>query len=122
MFVMSPQDFIVARVRDINDFISSALSRGDLQGAVNYALSDKLSLRHYRFHDLLTLYVEDLLESKQDPEVAARECGRLIGDDAILWERWVYAFAKRRCLEAIAEYIPVSKPRLPNTVYEVRSN
>ena len=118
-YVVAPQDFVVARVRDINDFISTALSRGDLRAAVDLALSDKLSLRYYRFHDLLTLYLEDLLH-QGNSELAAAECGRLIGDDAILWERWIYAFAKLRCLDDMAKWIPTSKPRLPNTVYEVQ--
>ena len=53
--------------------------------------------------------------------LAARECQRLIGDDVVLWERWVYAFAKRRCLHHISPFIPVKDPRLTNTVYEVRT-
>lgn len=52
-------------------------------------------------------------------ETAARECQRLIGGDAVLWERWVYGFARRRLLRYLALSVPTSSPRLPATVYEV---
>ena len=117
-FILCPQDFVVARVRDVNDRISSSLRERDLKTAVNLAFNDKLSLRYYRFHELMTLYIDDLLDSAQVEE-AARECTRLIANDPILWERWIYVFAKRRCLHVISSMIPIERPRLPNPVYEV---
>ena len=177
LFILSPQDFVVARVRDVNDYIKKALDDVDLKGAVELAQGDRLSLKTYRYADLLSLYLEDLLDrdrtfdfdnksgnmienetvnpitninsnsnggssssssiganaklnylaaltqTKKKPTdyvaLAARECSRLIGNDAVLWERWVYAFAKRRHLHHISPFIPVKDPRLPNTVYEV---
>ena len=175
LFILSPQDFVVARVRDVNDYIKKALDDLDLKGAVELAQGDRLSLKTYRYADLLSLYLEDLLDrdrtfdfdnknvnmienetvnpisntnnnssssssssiganaklnylaaltqTKKKPTdyvaLAARESHRLIGNDAVLWERWVYAFAKRRHLHHISPYIPVKDPRLPNTVYEV---
>ena len=173
LFILSPQDFVVARVRDVNDYIKKALDDVDLKGAVELAQGDRLSLKAYRYADLLSLYIEDLLDrdrsldnkssgmieseainplsnsssssssssssnvgtnaklnylaalaqTKKNPydyvALAARECRRLIGNDAVLWERWVYAFAKRRHLHQLSPFIPVKDPRLPNTVYEV---
>ena len=175
LFILSPQDFVVARVRDVNDYIKKALDDLDLKGAVELAQGDRLSLKTYRYADLLSLYLEDLLDrdrtfdfdnknsnmienetvnlisninninssgsnssiganaklnylaaltqTKKKPTdyvaLAARESHRLIGNDAVLWERWVYAFAKRRHLHYISPFIPVKDPRLPNTVYEV---
>lgn len=172
LFILSAQDFVVARVRDVNDYIKKALDDLDLKGAVELAQGDRLSLKAYRYADLLSLYIEDLLdrdrtsgmgESESVPvnttptnssrsgssssssgvganaklnylaalaqpkkkaidyaALAAKECRRLIGNDVVLWERWVYAFTKRRHLHHISPFIPVKDPRLPNTVYEVR--
>ena len=117
-FMSSGQDFIVIRVRDINDRVHSALEEGDVKTAVTLAFSDRTSLRQYQLHDLMTLYIEDLLD-RDMAEIAAEECFELIGNDAILWERWILAFAARHQLAAIAPYIPIDTPRLPSTVYEV---
>jgi hypothetical protein len=201
LFILSPQDFVVARVRDVNDYIKKALETVDLKRAVELAKADRLSLKTYRYADLVTLYIDDLLDRDRPSEsssnssnassinsvdnddfddtpdtvyyttnntnnnyssgngngktpsssssknmntsspknnyllaltltrkrptdysaLAARECQRLIGDDVVLWERWVYAFAKRRCLHHISPFIPIKDPRLSNTVYEVRT-
>ena len=227
LFIISPSEFIAARVRDVNDYIKQALDNTDLKSAVEYAMKDKLSLRVYRYADLVTLYIEDLLDKdrpsdrigigmksssgngnnalngesrnasrsdsvdieydgdsltsndnynkynmnknndnsqnnkisdkndrnenedqypyKNGPRtlsakdnyllaltqsknkrtnysaLAASECKRLIGCDAVLWERWTYAFAARKCLHFISPYLPCNNPRLPNTVYEVRT-
>jgi hypothetical protein len=52
-------------------------------------------------------------------ERATKECQRLIGGDAVLWERWVYAFARRRLLRYLAPSIPTCSPRLPPQAYAV---
>lgn len=117
-FLSSGQDFLVVRVRDINDRVHAALEHGDLKSAVCLAFSDRTSLRQYQLHDLMTLYLEDLLD-KGRADVAAEECHVLIGKDAILWERWILAFVSRKQVSAIVRYIPVSSPRLPSSVYEV---
>jgi vacuolar protein sorting-associated protein 41 len=118
LFIIVPQDFVAARVRDVNDRIATALQSSNVTLAVNLALSDRASLKHYHFHDLITLYLDDLLDSG-DAELAAKECSRLIGSDIALWERWIYAFAKRKYLGSIFKLIPLTRPRLPLPVYEV---
>ena len=117
-YLTSGEDFIVVRVRDINDRVHSALETGDIKKAVCLAFSDRTSLRQYQLHDLMTLYLEDLLDNGR-PDLAAEECNALIGRDAILWERWIHAFIVRKELPHIAPYIPIKSPRLPSSVYEV---
>ena len=207
LFIITPQDFITVRVRDVNDYIQKSLSENDLKSAVDYAQKDRLSLKSYRYADLISLYIDDLLDKSREKNLygyhninnntsnnnsninnisnnsgnissnnnnnisnnnnnnnsnhssinnnnnnntphttsntyknsylnalqskplpsldyaslAAYETNRLIGEDAVMWERWIYAFAKRRCLHYISPYIPTSNPRLPVTVYEVRT-
>ena len=117
-YLSSSEDFIAIVVRDINDRVTSALEKGELREAVCLGFSDRTSLRNYRLHDLMTLYIEDLLESNK-VTLAGEECNALIGKDAILWERWILAFIVRKQLPAIAPYIPTESPRLPTSVYEV---
>ena len=117
-YLTSGEDFIVIRVRDINDRVTSALEKGDIKEAVCLAFSDRTSLRQYQLHDLMTLYIEDLLDNG-NADLAAEECNALIGKDTILWERWILAFIVRKQLSSIAPYIPTRSPRLPSSVYEV---
>lgn len=119
-FVVSPQDIIVSKVKDVNDHIGEALQNMDMKRAVELACSDRTSLKQYGFHDLLTLYITALL-NKEQAEEAAKECLRLITSlqDAVLWERWIFAFLKCHQLHRIARSIPISKPRLPPMLYEV---
>ena len=117
-FLSSGQDFITVRVRDINDRVHAALELGDLKSAVCLAFSDRTSLRQYQLHDLMTIYLDDLLD-KGRADIAAEECKALIGKDAILWERWILAFVARKQTQFIVPCIPISLPRLPSSVYEV---
>jgi vacuolar protein sorting-associated protein 41 len=116
-FMSSGQDFLAIRVRDINDRVHAALDMGNLKLAVCLAFSDRTSLRQYQLHDLMTLYLEDLLD-KGRADIAAEECHVLIGKDAINWERWIYHFITRKQVAEIVKYIPTSSPRLPPQVYE----
>lgn len=118
LFIISPQDLVVAKVRDVNDRISMALQQGDVLLAVNLASKDRNSLRHYLYNDLLNLHIENLLEFNE-PEKAALECCRLIGDDNALWERWIYAFTKLDFLPYLIDHIPTVSPRLSQAVYEL---
>jgi hypothetical protein len=118
IFILSPQDLVIGKVRDVNDHITTALKDCNLALAVNLAYNDRISLKNYIFHDILTLYIEDLLDTENYSK-ASSELSRLIGNDVILWERWIYDFAKRDCLLFISTRIPFDKPRLSTSVYEM---
>lgn len=118
IFVLAPQVLLIAHMRDVNDRISIALKQKDYLQACTLAYNDKLSLKHYQYHDIITLYINELLDNSK-AEQAAAECQKFIGADAACWERWTYAFAKRNVLIHIIPYIPISQPRLCDNVYEV---
>ncbi|CAN0403439.1 unnamed protein product [Ectocarpus fasciculatus] len=117
-FVMSPEDLIVARVRDIDDKVSWALGRGDFSGAVAIALEQRHLLRRHDFQELVAKHLEDLM-SRGEYDLAAAECPRLLDGDSTAWERWIYGFARRRRLPAIVPFVPTKEPRLPPSVYEI---
>ena len=51
---------------------------------------------------------------------AARKCQELLGEkDSVLWDRWIFVFAKADQLSHIAHYIPTAKPKLRDIVYEM---
>lgn len=68
----------------------------------------------------MSLYIDDLLEEGA-ADLAANECMRLIEADVSLWERWVFAFLRKACLDKIARLLPLDNPRLPNSVYQVEA-
>jgi vacuolar protein sorting-associated protein 41 len=130
LILCSPSDLVIAKVRDVNDRIGIALQNGDLLLAANLAMSDRLSLRHYQYHDILALYIDDLLEQEQPTDLQqelneerisfiAAECARLIGVDVMLWERWINTFIARKLISYLLPYIPTSNPKLSSTVYEL---
>lgn len=116
-FIVSSSDFVVARVRDVNDRVGYALEQCDLRKAAELAVADRNSLRQYQYSDILHLYVHDLLE-RHKFDLAAEECCRLIGQDLMLWETWVYKFMEYKQLHVLSIRLPVASPRLPKYIYE----
>jgi hypothetical protein len=118
LFIVSPGEVLVGRIRGVDDRVSWALERGDTRGAVDVALANRHGLRAHSLGDLIAKHLESLFERGRWQEAAAA-CPQLLGDDATSWERWIYAFAKRSRLGELAPYVPVSDPRLPSLVYEM---
>jgi len=134
-FVVAPHDLLLARVRDVNDRVSTALQQNDLKAAVEFAKADVTALEHYRFPDLLKAYLLDLLEthcellaarstdlSEQQPGadlavLAASECRRLVGLDPALWEFWITTFIEYQQITALAPLLPLENPRLASQNY-----
>ena len=102
----------------MNDRITSALQNGDLKLAINLAYNDRNSLKLYHYQDILSYYFEDLFDQKESVLVAT-ETTKFLGNDAILWERWINAFIKNDYLLDILNYIPTNNPRLSKQIYEL---
>ena len=117
-FILTDSDIVVSEMRDINDRVGLALKERNYLLATNMAHNDRVSLTKYNYHDIITLYLNDLLE-KNETETACNECKRLLGSDPALWERWIYTFARKNALSKIVSVIPTSNPRLNEEVYEV---
>ncbi|GAB5034467.1 vacuolar protein sorting 41 [Nannochloropsis oceanica] len=118
MLMAAPEDLIVARVRNVEDWILFVLQHGALGAAIELALLNRHLLTQQRFHALATSYLEQLL-ARGAFERAAAECPRLLGEEAALWERWIYSFASRGKLSVLAPFIPLQTPRLNQTTYEM---
>lgn len=110
LFVVSSEDVIVARVRDVNDRVRVALEQKNLKLAVDIAKDDRNSFKLYQYSDLLNLYLEHLLDRNMLSDAAA-ECARLIGPDQQLWDTWIQRFIEHRAVITLCPHIPVDVSR-----------
>ncbi|KAJ0406377.1 hypothetical protein P43SY_006985 [Pythium insidiosum] len=119
-YICAPKDVVICRLRDVDDRVAWALSRKQYEKALNVALGDAKSLRKHSMEELMEFHLSELLKKKQYKK-AADEIRRLfVGEEfAVLWEKYVYVFAQRGQLTAIAKYIPTTAPRLPTVQYEM---
>ncbi|CAH0481510.1 unnamed protein product [Peronospora belbahrii] len=121
-YVCTPKDVVICRLRDADDRVQWALAHKQYARALDVALHDPRALRCTMLTDVMETYLADLLRQKKFQK-AAEEIQRLfIGDSdeyAKLWEKYVYVFAQRGQLSAIARYMPTASPRLPKVQYEM---
>lgn len=119
-YICTPKDVVICRLRDIDDRVQWALARKQYERALEVALKDPKQLRRVALEELVEYYLGELMKKKQYTK-AAEEMKRLfVGDNyAKLWEKYVYVFAQRGQLSAIARSIPTTNPRLPAVQYEM---
>lgn len=144
-FLLSSQDAVLARLVDINDRVTTALSQGHLRQAVEIARSDRSSLRAYSYHDLFLFYLDNLLSPPAlapapapaavvpsssaigagvhgTPDylasLGAKECGHFVGPDVLLWEKVVQRFKAKHFLHHLCLSLPLDSPRLAQEIYE----
>ncbi|RLN20907.1 hypothetical protein BBJ28_00018419 [Nothophytophthora sp. Chile5] len=121
-YVCTPKDVVICRLRDADDRVQWALARKQYARALDVALRDPGALRRVALTDVMETYLGELLREKKFQK-AAEEIHRLFiggGDDfAKLWEKYVYVFAQRGQLSALARFIPTASPRLPKVQYEM---
>ncbi|KAG3242569.1 hypothetical protein PI124_g12584 [Phytophthora idaei] len=121
-YVCTPKDVVICRLRDADDRVQWALARKQYDRALDVALHDPRALRRMVLADVMETYLGDLLRQKLFQKTA-EEIHRLFiagGEEyAKLWEKYVYVFAQRGQLSAIARYMPTASPRLPKVQYEM---
>ncbi|RHY46528.1 hypothetical protein DYB30_012078, partial [Aphanomyces astaci] len=116
LFLCTPKDVVVCRVRDVDDRVAYALSQRAYENALAVALTDVPSLKRHALDELVEYYLGELVLSQQYA-TAADVCRRLLSPH--LWEKYVYVFAQKGQLSAIAKFMPTSNPRLPTSQYEM---
>ena len=115
-FIVSPKDVIMARSRDTTDHIDWLLERARYEEALEaYAQAPSSTMTRA---ELGQKYLDALL-ADQNYTKAASLCPSVLGADASLWEKWIYAFAEVGQLAVISPFVPVEECRLGSTVYEM---
>ncbi|GMF33415.1 unnamed protein product [Phytophthora fragariaefolia] len=121
-YVCTPKDVVICRLRDADDRVQWALARKQYARALDVALHDPRALRRVVLTDVMETYLGDLLRQKKFQKTA-EEIHRLFtggGEEyEKSWEKYVYVFAQRGQLSAIARYMPTTNPRLPKVQYEM---
>jgi hypothetical protein len=121
-YVCTPKDVVICRLRDADDRVQWALARKQYDRAVDVALHDPRALRRVVLTEVVETYLGDLLRQKKFQKTAEEIHRLFIGggeEYAKLWEKYVYVFAQRGQLSAIARYMPTASPRLPKVQYEM---
>ena len=131
-YVLSPKDVVVACARDADDHVLWLLSKRRFEEALAECgiagWTDRASdaspgharrLRAATLDEVGAAYLAHLL-SQRDFGTAAALCPALLRGSAEAWERWVFHFAHLRQLPALAPHIPLERPTLRPTCYEVR--
>ncbi|KAK9800354.1 hypothetical protein WJX73_009236 [Symbiochloris irregularis] len=116
-YVVSPKDVVAGRLRDTADRIAWLLEHSRFAKALSVAEGDP-TLKPVIRQQVVNRYLEHLLKIGE-VEKAASLCPSLFKGDAAAWERWVFLFAQRRHLGALAMYIPTKDPRLRGTAYRM---
>ncbi|OQR85363.1 vacuolar protein sorting-associated protein 41 [Thraustotheca clavata] len=116
LYICSPKDVVLCRTRDVDDRVAYALSTRSYENALQIALTDIAGLKKHALDELVEYYLGELILSKEFTK-AAETCQKLLSGH--LWEKYVYVFAQKGALGAIAKYMPTSNPRLPTSQYEM---
>jgi hypothetical protein len=119
-YIVSPKDIVVATPRDLDDHISWLLDRQRYEVAYNDAARNPEQLKKHPLVEIGEAYLMYLLQT--DPNACAANCGRVLKNNAQLWEKWIYRFVKKLHVSSIAGYIPIANPQLPKLVYEIVLN
>ncbi|OQR80824.1 vacuolar protein sorting-associated protein 41 [Achlya hypogyna] len=116
LYLCAPKDVVLCRARDVDDRVAFALASRAYERAVTIALTDVAGLKKHALDELVEYYLGELILSKAFA-TAADVCHKLLAPH--LWEKYVYVFAQKGALGAIAKYMPTANPRLPTSQYEM---
>ena len=116
MYVVTPFEVIVARVRNLDDFVASAMRERRFKDALNLARANPTALRRTRLPDVVQVFLEDLLHHEHYAEAAAM-CPELFRGDAHAWEYWLARFIGIGQLHTLAPHIPAGSQSLDPANY-----
>ncbi|ACO67807.1 predicted protein [Micromonas commoda] len=123
-YLVSPRDVLVGKPRTVADRLRWLVEeRGDYEAALeacDAAVASAVpAIPRRRVRDVIAdAYLQSHLDAG-DPARGASLCPRLLGTDALKWERWIARFAATpRALPHLAPYVPTEHPRLSTAAYE----
>ena len=131
MTVIYSYDACLVKTRDVDDVVSYARSMGKSALALKFALAHRRDMRRHGLDLLVDNYFLALLRlgrhsndgrplSFSRLKIAAESLPMLLGGDSLMWQRWIFMFAKiPGGLFVIREKIPVRDPQLPSYVFEM---
>ena len=121
-FLVAPSEIIVAKPRDLDDHVAWLVQQGRYREALAAAREGAAQLHTHSVTAIGEQYLEHLLTAEHDAEAAARLCPSVLGRDAELWQKWIIRFHQLGQLRALTPVVPVSAPRLSDTIYALVLN
>ena len=121
-FLVAPSEIIVAKPRDLDDHVAWLMQQGRYSEALAAAREGAAQLHTHSVTAIGEQYLEHLLTTEHNAEEAARQCPGILGRDADLWQKWIIRFHQLGELRAITPVVPVSDPRLSDTIYALVLN
>ena len=121
-FLVAPSEIIVAKPRDLDDHVAWLMQQGHYSEALAAAREGAAQLHTHSVTAIGEQYLEHLLTTEHNAEEAARQCPGILGRDADLWQKWIIRFHQLGELRAITPVVPVSDPRLSDTIYALVLN
>ncbi|EFC40517.1 hypothetical protein NAEGRDRAFT_81004 [Naegleria gruberi] len=120
-YILSPRDIVAARPRDDDDHVKWLMQKNRYLDAIKYCEANQSKLKDISMLDIGKKYLRYLLENKQYKE-AAQMVPNVAGVDENLWEEWIYSFIDLKQFHVIIPFIPISKPKLKDAIYEMKLN
>ncbi|XP_069469381.1 vacuolar protein sorting-associated protein 41 homolog isoform X2 [Ambystoma mexicanum] len=117
-YIISPRDVVLAKERDQDDHIDWLLEKKKYEEALMATEISQKNIKRHKVQDIGLAYITHLVE-KQDFDLAARKCQKVLGKNMKLWEDEVYRFKKIGQLKAISRYLPRGDLRLRPVIYEM---
>ncbi|GJJ10532.1 hypothetical protein Clacol_004759 [Clathrus columnatus] len=116
--VLSPKNIVLVRLRDKKDHVNWLIERKRFEEALDIAESLKDEGVEIDANAIGQQYIEyTFTEGKYDK--AAHLCPKVFGQNALLWEKWVFRFAQHHQLETVIPYVPTDTLQLNHLVYEM---
>ncbi|CAB4066503.1 VPS41 [Lepeophtheirus salmonis] len=119
--ILSPNDVIVARLRDQDDHIDFLIETENYYEALNHAEENEKYLKRYT-PDKIGMDYFTYLFSKCKYEEAAALCPRIFGQNCTLWEETIEKFALYNKISYVAPFLPSditsSSIKLKPQIYE----
>lgn len=116
-YAMHSYTISLIKLEDVNTLLDRLVEQRRFKEAVQKATNHKDSLVRHSLEDLVSSYIEQLLDDDDNAVTASEVCRRYGKKDKARWTRFVQIFRHRRRVDSIAEYIPFDKPRLSRSLY-----
>ena len=117
-YILSPKDLIIAKPRDEDDHITWLLQNQKYEDALHFATEKQSLIKAHSIVEIGEKYLTNLLDNRQFSD-AARLCPKILGNSEKLWEKWIFNFTRINQIKVIAPVVPLSKPQLAPTIYDM---
>lgn len=119
LYIYGPQGIVVVQTRSTLDRVQWLQDRCRFDEALEVAKD--LEESNEKILQVGEAYLKQLFEAK-DYVAAAQVAPRVLGSEAVPWERWVFLFGQAGMLHLLAPALPISSPTLAPATYDLAAS